>query len=253
MDNLQILRDRVVENSKPNPYKYGLVKQIGPFDPTPADRYNTGLPPIHPRRMQMIEPDAVPNGVKDELSWMPIELGGGFSMRNGSVVQEAIYDARITAPGQKVMGVPLEGPGVLKALQSSFGRSYQTMMPTMPGKQTPSGPSTSTQISAEPQWVQDLKNWDNLRERKKLDLIKRYAGGNEKYFVDIIPKFTEDEKIEFATASRNYFNRSNNVPPKCIGRGRPCTDEERKVEQYWEQKYQEQMLAVLGFLVDVLL
>lgn len=140
MDNLGIVKDRIVENSRPNPNKYGLVKSVGPFDPTPADIYNVGsnlISRIIPRRNQVIEPDAVPNGVNDDLMWLPTLIGGGFSMENGSVVQEAIYDARITAPGQKVRGIPMEGPGVLSAIESVVNNL----------RPTPAAPTSTAEVA----------------------------------------------------------------------------------------------------------
>ena len=255
-DNLAIVRDRIVENSKVNPRKYGLVKQIGPYDLTPADVYNINLPPTRPRRSEFLQPDGTPNGVKDELSWLPILLGGGFSMENGSVVQESIYDARITAPGQKVRGYPMEGPGVLKAIQSLIGSGPRNaMMPSVPGQMAPSATPAAAPmapVDEEPQWSKDLKNWDNLRERQKLDIIKKYAGGNEKAFVPVIPKFTEDEKTEFKTAIRRHFDRVNNVPPACVGRGTPCSAEDRKLQLYWDEKFLEVVKQLITTAFEIL-
>ena len=257
-DNLAIVRDRIVENAKVNPKKYGLVKQIGPYDVTPMDVYNFNVPPTRPRRSEFLQPDATPNGVKDELSWLPILLGGGFSMENGSVVQESIYDARITAPGQKVRGFPMEGPGILKAIQSVIGSGPQTrnsIAPAVPGQMAPAPTNTPTPLAptdSEPQWSKDLKNWVNLRERQKIELIKKYAGGNEKAFLAVIPKFSEDEKTEFATAMRRHFDRVNSVPPACVGRGRPCTAEERELEIYWNKKFEEVSMTLLGLLWEMI-
>ena len=144
MDNLAIISQRIVENSKVNPRKYGLVKQIGPYDITPADMFNYHENPRKIRRLQAIQPDAVPNGVQDDLVYLPTLLGGGFSMEKGSVVQEAIYDARITAPGQKVRGMPLEGPGVLRAINSQViaPNTYpvpSAMVSSAPLETTPQG------------------------------------------------------------------------------------------------------------------
>lgn len=254
MDNLQIIRDRIVENTKVNPNKYGLVKQMGPFDMTPGDIYNAGLPPRRPRREEFLEPDAVPRGVNDDLMWMPVLLGGGFSLENGSVVQESVYDARITAPGQKVRGVPMEGPGVLKALQSSIARSNQTVMPSMPGQTTPSNPATpaapAPSAPAKASLEAQLQNWDKLTDREKETLI-RQAGGNEKYFVAVIPKMTQDEKDTFMRITKAYFDRVNNVPPACR-RDSGCTKEDREAEKAANDQFLEVLKIALGAVFELL-
>jgi hypothetical protein len=246
MDNLRIVQDRIVENTKVNPRKYGLVKQLGPYDITPADLYNAHLPPIKPRRGEFVQPDATPNGVADELSSMPVLLGGGFSMENGSVVQEAIYDARITAPGQKVRGIPMEGPGVLKAIQSIMGSS-QTMVPQMPGQMAPTTqpiaePTTTPTPAApeKPAWATMLDQWDTLSERRRLDLIKKYAGGNEAAFKDIIPRMTQEEKDTFARVVKSYFmDRQGVTMCNEAGRSQPCTPEQREAWMAAEKLFQE--------------
>jgi len=267
MDNLQIVENRIVENSKVNPRKYGLVKQLGPYDITPADLYNAHLPPTKPRREQSLQPDATPNGVADELSLMPVLLGGGFSMENGSVVQEAIYDARVTAPGQKVRGVPMEGPGVLKAIQSIMG-SNQTIAPPMPGQMAPKtqpdaepmeppppySPQVPTGGPATSDWKAQLKNWDNLRERTRLDIIKKYAGGNEEAFKDVIPKMTDIEKDAFVKTSKAYYFRMNNVKVCNEDTLKGCTQQERESYKYHTDKASDFLLQVysgfLNFLLD---
>jgi hypothetical protein len=259
MDNLKIVQDRIVENTKVNPRKYGLVKQLGPYDITPADLYNAHIPPTKPRREQFVQPDATPLGVADELSLMPVLLGGGFSMENGSVVQEAIYDARITAPGQKVRGIPMEGPGVLKAIQSIMGSS-QTVAPSTPGQMAPTTqpmaePTTTPTPTgpADPAWMTDLKNWDSLSERKRMDLIKRYGGGNEVAFKDIVPKMTQEEKDAFARIIKAYFMQRENVTI-CNedGRNKPCTQEQREAWIAAEKLFQEVTMKLLGAVFEML-
>ena len=94
MDNLAIISQRIVENSKVNPRKYGLVKQIGPYDITPADMFNYHENPRKIRRLQAIQPDAVPNGVQDDLVYLPTLLGGGFSMEKGSTMHELLLPVK---------------------------------------------------------------------------------------------------------------------------------------------------------------
>ena len=239
MDNLGIVSDRIVENTKVNPRKYGLVKQLGPYDITPADMYNAHLPPTKPRRQQFFQPDATPLGVDDDLARMPVLLGGGFSMENGSVVQEAIYDARITAPGQKVRGMPMEGPGVLKAIQSIMGSS-QTLAPSMPGQMAPTTqpmaiptnpdepitrqnprpmdvppPPAAPAAPAPPAapasneptfWLLDLskERWPKLSLDRKFYLIANYAAKNTEAFFPVIPLMSRQEKTLFDKTLQGY-------------------------------------------------
>lgn len=229
-DNLAIVRDRIVENTKVNPRKYGLVKQIGPYDVTPMDVYNFNVPPTRPRRAEFLQPDATPNGVKDELSWLPVLLGGGFSMENGSVVQESIYDARITAPGQKVRGFPMEGPGILKAIQSVIGSGPQTrnsIAPAVPGQMAPAPTNTPTPLAPTPlaptpaptpaptqtpasneptYWAFDLtpERWPKLSKDRKFILITTYAAKNTEAFFPVIPLMTREEKTLFDQTLRGY-------------------------------------------------
>jgi hypothetical protein len=113
-DNLKIVERRAQRESRPNLRTYGLVRQLGPWNPTiedlvevfaPAPRYGNGH---YPRDYDIIDPDAVPNGVDPDMLHSPVSVGGGFSIFNNTVVQPPIYDARITAPGQKLLGPPLE-------------------------------------------------------------------------------------------------------------------------------------------------
>lgn len=107
-DNLNIVERQEERLRLPNLNRYGLVRQIGPWQPTnsdlqeifaPAKRYANGN---YPRDFSVIAPDAVANGVDPNALHSLFSLAGGFSLFNGTVVDPPIYDARVTAPGKRL-------------------------------------------------------------------------------------------------------------------------------------------------------
>lgn len=95
--------------------RYGLVRQFGPWKPSETDIEELFAPPPYdPSDYQALQPDAV--GPTDE-SLIPYQLGGGFSLMNGSVVDPPTYDPRFTVPGRRMIDArPMEEAGEVVAL-----------------------------------------------------------------------------------------------------------------------------------------
>lgn len=217
MDNLGIIGDRIVEAAKANSFKYGLVKQVGPFKPSQEDlQAIASTTRIFPRREEKIQPDATPANVKDELSFLPTLLGGGFSLLKGSVVDPPIYDARITAPGQKMQGgPPMEGPGILQAIQSvvsgmsSLGKDIPA--PGQEAKTTPAAPATMPDASAQvkPLTPEEIQKWKDQEAKVR---STQQSGFGTYYdpskLMAVWNKMTSDEKTKAMTALAEWKKMS---------------------------------------------
>lgn len=219
MDNLGIIGDRIVQAAKANPFKYGLVKQLGPFKPTQEDlQAVASTMRIFPRREEKIQPDATPANVKDELSFLPTLLGGGFSLLKGSVVDPPIYDARVTAPGQKMQGgPPLEGPGILSAIQSVVaGMTPGTDEIPAPGQEaktgsTPAAPATMPDASKQvapltPEEIAKIKDaQEKIRSTQQTGFGTYYDPSK---IFEVYNKMTPEEKTKAMAALAEWKKMS---------------------------------------------
>jgi hypothetical protein len=104
--------------------RYGLVRQFGPWKPTEDDIMELFAPaPEDPSDFQVLQVDAV-GPTEDAL--IPYELGGGFSLVNGSVVDPPTYDPRWAVPGRKMIDArPMEEAGSVVALTGQYEGGYK--------------------------------------------------------------------------------------------------------------------------------
>lgn len=260
MDNLSIVSSRIVENSKFNPNRYGLVKQMGPWKPTQTDMYEIkSNVRNYPRRQQYIEPDGTPINVNDELAFLPTLLGGGFSLLKGSVVDPPIYDARVTAPGARMLGNPLEGPGVLTAIQSVVAgmgapEPSQAVAPGAPATpaQTPYTMPDSTQ-QVPPLTAEEIKKitdaQDKIRSTQQTGFGTYY---DPQKMIDVWNQMTPEEKTKATTALTEW--KKMNVEQRFREWIKPDTIMRRIYTLYkgtMPAKYVSQLMDVFTQLVEM--
>lgn len=213
-DNLRIVQQRLQQLNAPNMRRYGLVRQVGPWTPTQEDLIEIFAPPQkygngnYPRDYDSIEPDAVPNGVDPDLLYMPLSLGGGFSLFDGKVVDPPIYDARVSAPGKKLWGQPLEHLGKM-AMRIAVGSEIIANKP-LPSKD-PEGPplppgggsGTKDEPLTQQEWT-IIKNYQNEYMKTRMTPWGPLYSPQE--MINIWKQMTQDEKL-LATKALTRFRQ----------------------------------------------
>lgn len=220
-DNLRIVQRRLHQMAAPNMRRYGLVRQVGPWTPTQEDLIEIFATPQkfgngnYPRDYDTIEPDAVPNGVDPDLLYMPLNLGGGFSLFDGKVVEPPIYDARVTAPGKKMWGQPLEHLGKM-AMRIAVGSE---IISTKPKPSVDPDPEVLPKPPKDPKDPKDPDSKDPPLTKEEWEIIKNYQKEfmytrmtpfgplySPQEMIKIWEQMTQDEK-RFATKALTEFRK----------------------------------------------
>lgn len=208
-DNLRIVQQRLGRLAQPNLRRYGLVRQLGPWTPVAEDLIEIFAPPQtygngnYPRDFDTIEPDAVPNGLDPDLLYMPLNLGGGFSLFDGKVVDPPIYDARVTAPGKKLWGQPLEHLGKM-AMRIAVGSELLSNKP-LPSKD-PEGPP----LGGPKEETLTKEEWGIIKDYQNQYMKTRMTPWGPLYspqeMIKIWNQMTQDEK-RLATKALTKFRQ----------------------------------------------
>lgn len=109
----------------------GLVRQIGPWQPTAQDIFNFAAPkPYDPSDLRYIQPDGTPNVTNTRAEY--ISEGGGKTIiktpKYTTVLQRVVDDPRLNTPGRRlsqsrILGArrePMEPLGEIVPLQGSL-------------------------------------------------------------------------------------------------------------------------------------
>lgn len=109
----------------------GLVRQIGPWQPTAKDIFSFAAPgPYDPSDQRFLQPDGTPNSTDTRAQW--VTDGGGKTIiktpKYTTVINRIVDDPRLNAPGRRlsnnrILGAkrqPIEPVGDIRALSSSM-------------------------------------------------------------------------------------------------------------------------------------
>lgn len=182
----------------------GLVRQMGPWQPTARDIFSFAAPgPYDPSDLQYLQPDGTPNATDTRAQW--VSDGGGKTIirtpKTTTVINRVVDDPRLNAPGRRlsnnrILGAyrqPIEPVGDLRAMSSALQEIQPDPVPeaepvkeeevflpreiisppyTMPDKAKPAPFMTQNQIDGFMAMVEANKNKNEGLIAKVMDPFK---------------------------------------------------------------------------------